>query len=64
MKTNEPTKDLTDQMKKELREAKTKEELDVLLSSAGLELNDDELDSVNGGTATPMLTREPRCLNF
>lgn len=41
--------DLTDLMKKKLREAKTKEELDELASSAGFELTDDELDKAAGG---------------
>ena len=46
---NKPNNDLNDQMKKELREVKTKEELDVTVSSAGMELTDDELDNVAGG---------------
>ena len=46
---NKPNNDLTDQMKKELREAKTKEELDALVSSAGIELDDEQLDAATGG---------------
>ena len=42
-------KNLSDQMKKELREAKSKEELDVLVSSAGMEITDEALDEVTGG---------------
>ena len=49
MKNNKLNYDLTDQMKKDLRGAKTKEELDALVSSAGLELSDDQLDEVAGG---------------
>ena len=49
MENNKPDKELTDQMKKNLREAKTKEELDALVSSAGLELSDDQLDEATGG---------------
>ena len=49
MENNKPDKELTDQMKKNLREAKTKEELDALVTSAGLELDDDQLDEVAGG---------------
>ena len=40
---------MTDQLKNELKDAKTKEELDALVSSAGLELNDDQLDEATGG---------------
>ena len=50
MKANRSNKELTDQMKKDLRGAKTKEELDALVSSAGLELNDDQLDEAAGGS--------------
>ena len=46
---NKPNNDLNDQLKKDLREAKTKEELDALVSSAGMELSDDELDAATGG---------------
>ena len=49
MENNKPDKELTDQMKKNLREAKTKEELDALVTSAGLELDDDQLDEATGG---------------
>ena len=49
MKNNKLNNDLNDQLKKDLRGAKTKEELDALVSSAGLELNDDELDAAAGG---------------
>ncbi len=49
MKDNKLNNDLNDQLKKDLRGAKTKEELDALVSSAGLELDDDQLDEVAGG---------------
>ena len=49
MKDNKQNNDLNDQLKKDLREAKTKEELDALVSSAGFELTDDELDKAAGG---------------
>ena len=49
MKYNKPGNDLTDQMKNDLKDVKTKEELDALVSSAGFELDDDELDAVAGG---------------
>ena len=42
MKDDKTNIDLTDQLKKDLRDAKTKEELDALLTSAGMELNDNE----------------------
>ena len=50
MKNNKSIYDLNDQMEKDLREAKTKEELDELASSAGFELSDDDLDNATGGT--------------
>ena len=50
MKDNKPNKELTDQLKKGLKLAQTKEELDALVSSAGLELNDDQLDEAAGGS--------------
>ena len=49
MKDNKPNKELTDQLKKGLKLAQMKEELDALVSSAGMELNDDELDAAAGG---------------
>ena len=49
MKNNKPDNDLNDQLKTDLRGAKTKEELDALVSSEGLELNDDQLDAAAGG---------------
>jgi hypothetical protein len=49
MKTNKSNKELTDQLKEDLKEVQTKEELDALVSSAGMELNDDELDAAAGG---------------
>ena len=49
MKNNKQNNDLNDQLKKDLRGAKTKEELDALVSSAGLELDDDQLDEATGG---------------
>ena len=49
MELKNKLKDLTEQQKKELKEAKTKEELNALVSSAGFELDDDELDAVAGG---------------
>ena len=42
MELKNKLKDLTEQQKKELKEAKTKEELNALVSSAGFELDDDE----------------------
>ena len=42
MKDDKTNIDLTDQLKKDLRDAKTKGELDALLTSAGMELNDNE----------------------
>ena len=50
MKTNKSNKELTDQLKEDLKEVQKKEELDALVSSAGMELNDDELDAAAGGT--------------
>lgn len=62
MKNNKLNNDLTDQMKKELREAKTKEELDGLVSSAGMELSDDQLGEVAGGNGwIPGLESNPNC---
>ena len=49
MDINQLFNGLTDQQKKELKEAKTKEELDSLVSSAGMELSEDQLSSVSGG---------------
>ena len=49
MNNNKPNKELTDQLKNDLKEAKTKEELDTLVSSAGLELSDDQIGEVTGG---------------
>ena len=49
MKTNKSNKELTDQLKEDLKEVQKKEELDALVSSAGMELNDDELDAAAGG---------------
>ena len=46
---NQPNNDLSDQLKKDLRVAKTKEEPDAPVFSAGMELTDDELDAVAGG---------------
>ena len=51
MKTNKSNKELTDQLKEDLKEVQTKEELDALVSSAGMELNDDELDAAAGGAS-------------
>ena len=49
-------------MKKELREAKTKEELDALVSSAGMELSDDLLEEVAGGSGwIPGVESNPDC---
>ena len=49
MELKKEIKDLTEQQKKELKEAKTKEELNALVSPAGFELTDDELDAAEGG---------------
>ena len=49
MEKNDMDKNLSDQMKKELREAKSKEELDALVSTVGMELTDDTLEAVSGG---------------
>ena len=49
MELKKEIKDLTEQQKKELKEAKTKEELNALVSPAGFELTDDELDAAAGG---------------
>ena len=43
-------KNLSNQMKKELREAKSKEEPDTLVTSAGMELTDETLEGGAGGT--------------
>ena len=48
MNTNKPDKELTDRLKKDLKDVKTKEELDALASSAGIELSDNELDAAAG----------------
>lgn len=62
MKTNKPNKELTDQLKKGLKEAHTKEELEALVSSAGLELNDDQLDEATGGEGWfPGYQSNPNC---
>ena len=50
MELKKEIKGLTEQQKKELKEAKTKEELNALVSTAGFELSDDELDAAAGGT--------------
>ena len=49
MELKKEIKGLTEQQKKELKEAKTKEELNALVSPAGFELSDDELDAPAGG---------------
>ena len=49
MKNNKPDNDLNDQLKTDLREAKTKEELDALVSSEGMELDDAQLAEISGG---------------
>ena len=49
MEKNDMNKNLSDQMKKELCEAKSKEELDALVSTVGMELTDDTLEAVSGG---------------
>ena len=49
MELKKEIKGLTEQQKKELKEAKTKEELNALVSPAGFELTDDELDAAAGG---------------
>ena len=49
MELKKEIKGLTEQQKKELKEAKTKEELNALVSTAGFELSDDELDAAAGG---------------
>ncbi len=49
MELKKEIKDLTEQQKKELKEAKTKEELNAVVSPAGFELTDDELDAAAGG---------------
>ena len=49
MEKNDMNKNLSDQMKKELREAKSKKELDALVSTVGMELTDDTLEAVSGG---------------
>ena len=54
--------DLTDQMKMNLKEAKTKKDLDALASSAGLELEDDELDAASGGGCDQCGTFHSFCL--
>ena len=53
--------ELNDQMKKDLREAKTKEELDAVVSSAGFELDDDELDAVAGGDCCSVVENNDNC---
>ena len=49
MELKKEIKGLTEQQKKELKEAKTKEELNALVSPAGFELTDDELDAAAAG---------------
>ena len=49
MELKKEIKDLTEQQKKELKEAKTKEELNAVVFPAGFELTDDELDAAAGG---------------
>ena len=51
MEIDKHTKGLTDRQKNDLKAVKTKEELDALISSAGLELSDDELDGAAGGVS-------------
>ena len=53
--------ELNDQMKKDLREAKTKEELDAVVSSAGFELDDNELDAVAGGGCCSIVEYNDYC---
>ena len=53
--------ELNDQMKKDLREVKTKEELDAVVSSAGFELDDDELDAVAGGGCCSVVENNDNC---
>jgi hypothetical protein len=53
MELKKEIKDLTEQQKKELKEAKTKEELNALVSPAGFELSDDELDAAAAGRFDP-----------
>ena len=53
MELKKEIKGLTEQQKKELKEAKTKEELNALVSPAGFELTDDELDAAAGGGFDP-----------
>lgn len=55
MKTNKPNNVLPDQLKKNLKDVKTKEELDALVSSAGIELDDNELDAASGGEGCPTI---------
>lgn len=50
MKANKPNNEFSDQLKQDLKDAKTKEELDALASSAGIELSDNELDAAAGGS--------------
>ena len=61
MKTNQPNKDLTDQIKMDLKTAKTETELDALVSLAGSELSDDQLDSAAGGGMCFDLGTYPNC---
>ena len=62
MKNNKLNNDLNDQLKKDLRGAKTKEELDALVSSAGLELSDDQLEEATGGQYwIPGTAPNPNC---
>lgn len=49
MKNSKPDNDLSDQLKQDLKDTKTKEELDALVSSSGFELDDDNLNDVAGG---------------
>ena len=49
MEKNDMNNNLSDQMKKDLRESESKEELDALVSSAGMEITDEALDGVTGG---------------
>ena len=48
MELKKEIKGLTEQQKKELKEAKTKEELNALVSPAEFELTDEELDAAGG----------------
>jgi len=49
---------LTGKLKEKVEAAETKEEMKDIISRAGMELTDDELDGVAGGLAIPRVIKK------